>query len=333
MLEAIHRALYGMYFELDVLRGRRVVSDLRRRHLDAYAKILARRPVGGLTPVPVVSGLKPEEVYRDWVLEQRPVVIKQGAAHWKAVEKWDFGYFDKHYGTEMVGIGRERIDRQPDGTSFEIETEGLNLSQFVRRVGAGEDIYLKFNPILERFPELYDDLDYEQLAAWTGNGIVEGATANEFYMGGAKTRTDLHTELSDIFHVCIAGRKRWVLYPAAEWPLLYPVPARTSFVASEANAIDLEFDTHPMARYARGWEAEIEPGDVLYLPCYTWHAVENPTPVISVNLLWHRHMRSMRALPLAYFNWRFLQDDEKGTAEQFLDYFRGTRLPSLHGGH
>ena len=27
MLEAIHRALYGMYFERDVLRGRRVLPD------------------------------------------------------------------------------------------------------------------------------------------------------------------------------------------------------------------------------------------------------------------------------------------------------------------
>ena len=104
-----------------------------------------------------------------------------------------------------------------------------------------------------------------------------------------------------------------------EWPLLYPIPARTSFVASEVNVLDPDFEPHPLARYARGWEAVIEPGDILYLPAYTWHAVENPEPAISVNLLWHDNARSMRALPLAFFNWRFMQDDSKGTADQFLE--------------
>jgi len=331
MLEAIHRALYDIYFERDVLRGSRKVSWLRQRHLKQFEDVVARRPEGGLAPIPVVSDLGPEQIVRDWVQKRRPVLLKDAAAHWPAVQKWGFEFFDKHYGDEMVGIGRETIDRDAEGTSFEIDVEGLSIRDFVRRVGAGEDVYLKFNPILERFPELYRDLDYEQLGQWSGGDIKPQASDNEFYMGGANTRTHLHTELSDIFHVCIRGRKRWVLYPPEEWPLLYPIPARTSFVASEVNVLDPDFGPHPLARYARGWEAVIEPGDVLYLPAYMWHAVENPEPAISVNLLWHDHLRSLRALPLAYFNWRFLQKDDKGTADQFLDYFRGTRLPSLHG--
>lgn len=331
MLETIHRALYDFYFERDVLRGSRKISPLRRWHLEQYADIVARRPEGGLAPVPVVSGLGPEEIVNDWVRKRRPVVLKDAAAHWPAVEKWGFEFFDKHYGQEMVGIGKEQVDRSEDGTSFEIDVEGLSFSEFVRRVGAGEDLYLKFNPILERFPELYEDLDYDQLGSWSGGRIKPEASDNEFFMGGAKTRTHLHTELSDIFHVCIRGQKRWIMYPPEEWPLLYPIPARTSFVASEINAIDQEFDPHPLARYARGWDVMLEPGDVLYVPCYTWHAVENLVPTISVNLLWHRKLRSFRALPVAFFNWRALQKNDKGTADQFLEYFKGTRLPSLHG--
>ena len=313
-----------------MLRGSRKVSGLRKRHLEHYADLLARRPEGGLKSVPVVSGVGPEEIVREWVNKRRPVVIKGAAEHWPAVQKWDFNFFDKRYGSEMIGIGTEHIERTAEGTSFAIDVEGLSIHEFTQRIGAGEALYLKFTPILARFPELFEDLDYEQLGSWSGGEIKQETSDNEFYMGGANTRTHLHTELSDIFHVCIQGRKRWVFYPPEEWPLLYPVPARTSFVASEVNVLDQDFDTHPLARFANGWEAEIEPGDVLYLPAYTWHAVENLEPSISVNLLWYRAMRSLRALPLAFFNWRMLQDDSKGTADQFLEYFGGTKLPSLH---
>jgi hypothetical protein len=331
MLESIHRALYNIYFERDLVRGERKLTRLRSLLFEHYTDLVSRRPEGRLAPVPVVSGIGAEEIVRDWVKKQRPVLLKDAAAHWPAISKWGFDFFEKNYGDEMIAIGKERIERADDGTSFDIDVEGLSIRDFVRRVGAGEDVYLKFNPILERFPSLYEDLDYEQLGQWSGGQIRPEASDNEFYMGGANTRTHLHTELSDIFHVCIKGRKRWVMYPPKEWSLLYPIPARTSFVASEVNVLDPDFETHPLARYARGWEAVIEPGDILYLPAYTWHAVENPEPAISVNLLWHDNVRSMRALPLAFFNWRFMQDDSKGTADQFLEYFRGAKLPSLHG--
>jgi Cupin-like domain len=111
---------------------------------------------------------------------------------------------------------------------------------------------------------------------------------------------------------------------------LYPVPAKTSFVASEVDALRARFETHPLARNAAGFEVVLEPGDVLYLPPYTWHAVENLEPSISVNHLWHTHLRSARALPLAYFNCRVLMDQHMGTAEQFLTYFANRSLPNLH---
>ena len=78
-----------------------------------------------------------DEVVRSWVHKRRPVLLKGAASNWQAVEKWGFDYFEKHYGDEMVGIGREKIAREADGTQYVIDIEGLSIRDFVRQVGTG----------------------------------------------------------------------------------------------------------------------------------------------------------------------------------------------------
>ncbi len=329
--ERLQRGLYWLFFERDVLRGGRRLGPLRRWHLGRLARLLERKEAGGLEAVPEVEGCGDREVYEEYVLPRRPVVLRKAALHWPAVGKWSFPYFREVYGEEEIAIGTDKVERSRETTSYRIGFETLSFREFADRVDAGEALYLKFTPILERFPELREDLDLAQLSRWRQRSLEEPGTGQEFYMGGAGSRTDLHAELSDIFHVCVTGRKRWRFFAPENFLYLYPIPARTSFVGSEVDAFRPDETVHPWARCARGFEAVLEEGDVLYLPPFTWHAVENPEPAISVNDLSHRHARSLRALPLPYLNSRLLVDRRRGTAQQFLDSYASMRLPSLHG--
>ena len=65
-----------------------------------------------------------------------------------------------------------------------------------------------------------------------------------------------------------------VLYPAAESFKLYPFPVghpRDNFAQVDVAAPDL--DSFPAFGHACGWEATLDPGDVLFVPRYTWHFV------------------------------------------------------------
>jgi hypothetical protein len=259
------------------------------------------------------------------------VVLRGAARDWPALRRWSFEHFAEAYGKEEVFIGSERIERTREATSYAIGFEGMSFREFAARVGAGEGLYLRFTPILERFPELKADLDLAQLSRWSGGSLERQEIGHEFYMGGAGSRTHLHAELSDIFHVCVRGRKRWILFPPGNFLHLYPIPARTSFVGSEVDVFEPDADVHPWFRGARGYEALLEEGDVLYVPTWFWHAVENPEAAISVNYLWHEHARCLRAMPLPYLNSRLLVDRRKGTAQQFLESYHAMALPSLHG--
>ena len=130
MLESIHRALYDIYFERDLVRGERKLSWLRSRLLEHYTELVSRRPEGGLAQVPVVSDIGAEEIVRDWVSKQRPVLLKDAAAHWPAISKWGFDFFEKNYGDEMVAIGKERIAHSAQADS----PAGLARQKMVRLI-------------------------------------------------------------------------------------------------------------------------------------------------------------------------------------------------------
>jgi hypothetical protein len=329
-LDALHRLVYDAYFERDVLLGQRRIGALRRAHLAGLARALESRPPGGLAPLPQLDAPDAAAVSRA-VLKNEAFVLRGGARDWPAVRKWSFAFFAERYGDERVFLGDEKIERKPSGTRYSLSVREASIAQLAAEVSSGAPVYLKFMPFLERFPELQADLRYDALDALREGSHSRASTGHEFYMGGAGSRTDLHTELSDIFHVCLTGKKRWVLYPPDNWLFLYPVPTKTTFVASEVDFLSPDYTLHPFYRYARGYEVVLDAGDILYLPSYTWHAVQNVEPSISVNHLWHSHLRCLRALPLPYLNCRLLVDQRLGTAEQFLQSFTDSSLPSLHG--
>jgi hypothetical protein len=227
-------------------------------------------------------------------------------------------------------IGRERFSRERAGTSYNIELLPYTMREFVDELATGASVYLKFLPVLQTHPELLEHLDRAAMSRWIGPRADRCALDNEFYMGGAGTVTNLHAERSEIFHACFRGKKRWRLYPPSETPLLYPIPARTLFVASEVDFVNPDFTVHPWFRHASGLEAVLEPGDVLYVPSYYWHGVENLAPTISANQLFYDPRRAARMLPQHWLNGVLLTGGGRGTIASFIEMFNNRILPGLH---
>lgn len=52
-----------------------------------------------------ISDLTPSKFYKDYLTENKPLIVKDGAKNWPAVEKWkDFSYLEEQFGSQSLLI-------------------------------------------------------------------------------------------------------------------------------------------------------------------------------------------------------------------------------------
>lgn len=110
---------------------------------------------------------------------------------------------------------------------------------------------------------------------------------------GNRTVAATHYDMSNNAAVCVAGRRRFTLFPPDQVANLYPGPLDPTPGGQVVSMVDLaapDLDRYPrFAEALRTAEvAELEPGDVLVYPALWWHNVEALSPFnILVNYWWN----------------------------------------------
>ena len=100
----------------------------------------------------------------------------------------------------------------------------------------------------------------------------------------AGTRCGLHVDAhaTHFWQALLKGKKRWRIFPEAETHRLYPHgPNRAHFSVGDALSPDL--DAFPALRGAKCWDATLEAGDVLFVPCGCAHQVANDAATLAVS--------------------------------------------------
>jgi hypothetical protein len=159
---------------------------------------------------------------------------------------------------------------------------------------------------------------------------------------GNRIRVAPHYDLMENIGVCLAGKRRFTVYPPEQLANLYagpfdPTPAGTPVSMVDPANPDLE--RYP--RFAEAWanaqQVELEPGDALYLPFCWWHGVEALEPVsILVNYWWNETPQDMggqyNGLLHAIFAFRHLPERERQVWRMMLDHyvFDANGDPSAH---
>ncbi|ARU16021.1 cupin-like domain-containing protein [Croceicoccus marinus] len=110
---------------------------------------------------------------------------------------------------------------------------------------------------------------------------------------GNRIRVAPHYDLMENVACCVAGQRRFTLFPPDQIANLYPgsfelTPAGTPVSMVDTDAPDL--DRFP--RFEKAWaaarQATLEPGDAIYIPYCWWHGVESLGPLnILVNYWWN----------------------------------------------
>ncbi|WP_242183714.1 cupin-like domain-containing protein [Sphingomonas sp. CARO-RG-8B-R24-01] len=226
------------------------------------------------------------------IAEGRPVILKGAACDWPLVRA---GLASPTAAATMlravdggrpvvVYVGdpaiRGRFHYTADGTAMNFTSERAALGAVLDR--------LLTLPDSEEAPSLYvgsTDLDMFLPGLRAANDIVpaDGTFAEHPPLAsiwiGNRTIAATHWDMSNNLAVCVAGRRRFTLFPPDQTSNLYPGPIDPTPAGQVVSMVDLR--APDLTRYPRFADAlaaaevaELEPGDVLVYPALWWHHVE-----------------------------------------------------------
>lgn len=148
---------------------------------------------------------------------------------------------------------------------------------------------------------------------------------------GTRTRIAAHNDIPDNLACVAVGRRRFTLFPHAQFRNLYLGPIDNTPAGRAVSMVDFhapDFAAHP--RFAEALRhaqvAELAAGDALYIPAMWWHHVEGLDPFnVLVNYWWRETPRWLGqpqdALNHAILAIRDMPEDQKAYWRDLFDYY------------
>lgn len=231
-----------------------------------------------LQDIPRVSALSKETFLRDYYKPQRPVVIEKATEAWPAYAKWNLDYMRQMAGDKIVPLYDDRPVDFRDG--FNEPHAQMRMSEYIDLLKRQPTRYRIFLwNILKEVPQLQQDFEYPDF----GLPLLKGLPM--LFFGGEDSFTFMHydIDLANIFHFHFEGKKECILFSQTENKFLYKVPH--SLITHESiNFADPDLDQWPALRRVKGFRAELNHGEVLYMPEGYWHYMRYLTPGFSMSL-------------------------------------------------
>lgn len=288
--------------------------------------------------------------FREQVSAGRPAILRGAASHWPAVaagresalalarylgdlsndipgETW-FG--------EPAMAGRFDFIEGYDGLNHQrkLSTVAQTLDLLVRQLTAAApwSVYAGALPLAKHLP---DFLAHNPPPAVLGSGVPMLAS---LWLGN-RTRTAAHWDLPSNLACVIGGRRRFLLFPPDQVANLYVGPLDLTLAGQPSSQVDVEhpdLSRHPRYRdaLAAAQQAELEPGDAIYVPSLWWHAVTAPDPFgAMVNFWWREGERlgetPMMALLHTLLSVRLLPEKERQAWASMFQHYAFADDPDL----
>ena len=213
---------------------------------------------------------------KDVELGSYPLVFEGVASGWKCCKQWDFEYIKKRYGSDKAFILYAETD------TGEMPYEEISFSEAIDRMVRDTNVNLRFQPLLQRHPEMVEDLDMSFYNTLIPKGAVN--SNKQFFMAGNGAFTPIHTAIQNLLFLQVYGVKEWIVYHPKDTMGLSPKIERTPYFFSDFNPVRDAGQEDKKA--LKGYRAILRQGDVLYLPSFWWHFVRNLSDCISVGFRW-----------------------------------------------
>jgi hypothetical protein len=158
-----------------------------------------------------------------------------------------------------------------------------------------------------------------------------------------RSRVAAHYDLNDNIACVTTGRRRFTVFPPDQVSNLYVGPTLNSPGGVPTSLVDIQnpdFERFPNFKFAldNGFEAELEPGDAIFIPSPWWHSVESLESInILVNYWWNSHLRddgptANNSLMMAMLTISDMDQAQRNSWKDLFEYFvfKSSGDPAAH---
>lgn len=231
-----------------------------------------------LTEIERVKTISKKDFYNNYVKKQKPLVIERLTEDWPAYEKWNLEYMKQIAGDKIVPLYDDRPVSHKDG--FNEAHAKMKMSEYVDLLQSKPTNYRIFlYNLIKEVPVLKNDFK------WPDIGLNLVKQLPMLFFGGENSRVFMHYDIdySNILHFHFHGKKRCILFEPNQTPYLYKVPH--ALISREDIDFDNpDFEKWPALKKAQGLVAELNHGEMLYMPEGYWHYMKYVTPGFSMSL-------------------------------------------------
>jgi hypothetical protein len=231
-----------------------------------------------LQDVPRVKTITKKEFINNYFKPQKPVVIERYIEDWPAFQKWNLDYMKEIAGEKIVPLYDDRPVDYKDG--FNEPHAEMKMSEYVDLLKKEPTKYRIFLwNILKEIPQLQKDFKYPDF----GLKLMKGLPM--LFFGGTNSYTFMHydIDLANIFHFHFEGKKQCILFDQKQNDFLYKIP-HSLITREDIDFANPDFEKWPALKHAKGYIANLEHGNILYMPEGWWHYMRYLTPGISMSL-------------------------------------------------
>ncbi len=243
-------------------------------------------------PIPRISPVSIDNFYRNYVSSGTPVVITGLVDSWPAIQKWNFEYFNTHYGKAKIQAYRLNAHGECDiNTSKGSATQEAILEDCLSTFD-NPNIHKRWTiaSSKELFPsKLASDF---RPPIYCENGKF---LRSMVFIGPQGVVSPLHQDLPENLYVMVQGVKRITIFKPLE--KVYP-NSRLSNLPNHSQ-IDVEkpdYSKFPELRNVQPYFVDLKAGETLFIPSFWWHHLRNLEPSMAINFWWSQGWK----LPIAW---------------------------------
>lgn len=231
-----------------------------------------------LRSIEVRDAISKEVFLKEYFRPQKPVVIRGFINDWPAHSKWNLDYMAEVAGDIEVPLYDDRPVDYKDG--FNEPHAKMKMADYVDLLKREPTRYRIFLwNILKEVPVLQKDFSFPDF----GLRLMKGLPM--LFFGGEDSFTFMHydIDLANIFHFHFQGKKQVILFDQKQNDYLYKVP-HSLITREDIDFANPDYEKWPALKKANGFIANLEHGDVLYMPEGYWHYMRYLTPGFSMSL-------------------------------------------------
>lgn len=279
-----------------------------------------------LTEIERVKTITKEDFFNNYVRKQKPVIVEQLTHDWPAYEKWKLNYIKDIAGNKIVPLYDDRPVSHKDG--FNEAHAKMKMADYIDLLLSKPTNYRIFlYNLMKEVPSLKNDFK------WPDIGLKLVKQLPMLFFGGENSKVFIHYDIdySNILHFHFHGKKRCILFEPSQTPYLYKVPH--ALISREDIDFDNpDFEKWPALKHARGLVADLEHGEMLYMPEGYWHYMKYITSGFSMSL--RAFPRKISNLGKAAYNVFIMRNFDnimrKYKGQSWIDYKNRQAIVNTH---